>query len=96
MRRVPLILTLMVALALHTGCSNGPLARMLRGGECSTCSQMPSQTYPYAYETSGCATCGVNAAPSVGTGTMMTPDFNAPFTGQPDFRGTLHGTTQAQ
>jgi hypothetical protein len=88
MKRVPLLISLTVALLLHTGCSNGPLARMMRGGECSNCSTSPAEMYPHAYETSGCATCGPQGAP-IGQG--MTPDVNGPFTGQPGYIGTLPG-----
>ncbi|MBL8888544.1 MAG: hypothetical protein JNL67_01105 [Planctomycetaceae bacterium] len=87
MKRVPLLISLTVALLLHTGCSNGPLARMMRGGECSNCNSFPAETYPSAYETSGCATCGPQGA--IGQGVI--PDVNAPFTGQPGFTGPLPG-----
>ncbi|MBL8856535.1 MAG: hypothetical protein JNK57_21410 [Planctomycetaceae bacterium] len=87
MKRVPLLISLTVALLLHTGCSNGPLARMMRGGECSNCSTMPAETYPGAYETSGCATCGQQGIPTIGGA----PNVNAPFTGQPGYIGTLPG-----
>jgi hypothetical protein len=88
MKRVPLIISLTVALLLHTGCSNGPLARMMRGGECSNCSAYPSETYPHAMETSGCATCGPQGGMSNFGGAQ---DVNSPFTGQPGFIGTLPG-----
>jgi hypothetical protein len=88
MKRVPLIISLTVALLLHTGCSNGPLARMMRGGECSNCNAFPSETYPNAYETSGCTTCGPQGAMTNFGGAQ---DVNAPFTGQPGFIGNLPG-----
>ncbi len=93
MKKVPLLITVTVALLLHTGCSNGPLARMMRGGECSNCSAMPAQTYPHAYETSGCTTCGPQGQ-AMGSGYIGSPDVNAPFTGQPGFIGTLPGPSQ--
>lgn len=88
MKRVPLLISLTVALLLHTGCSNGPLARMMRGGECSNCNSYPAETYPSAYETSGCENCGPQGiAPSIGGA----PGINAPFTGQSGYIGTLPG-----
>ncbi len=89
MQRVPLIITLMVTLLLHTGCSNGPLSRMLRGGECNQCSSFPSKTYPHAYETSGASYGGSHGA--IGGGYIGSPDVNAPFIGQPGFSGVLPG-----
>jgi len=88
MRQVPLMITLTVALLLHTGCSNGPLSRMMRGGECSNCSAMPSQTYPHAYD---CPTCAQGQGGVMGGSYMGAPDVNAPFTGQPGFIGGLPG-----
>jgi hypothetical protein len=89
MRQVPLLITVTVALLLHTGCSNGPLARMMRGGECNNCSAMPSQTYPHALD---CPTCNQTGAMSGGF--VGAPDVNAPFTGQPGFIGGLPGPQQ--
>ena len=89
MQRVPLIITLMVTLLLHTGCSNGPLSRMLRGGECDQCQSFANQTYPHSHEMGGCATCGPQGA--VGGGYIGSQDVNAPFVGQPGFSGILPG-----
>lgn len=70
MRSLAMIMVLSFVALLHTGCANGPLSRFMRGGECSTCSASPAETYTgaYAIETgaSTCATCNTNAASANG------------------------------
>jgi len=95
MRRAPLLITITLAILIQSGCSNGPLGRMFRGGSCDPCQATPSSTYPAAYATSGCATCETSGSmmhgQMMGGGHYISPDVNAPFTGQPGYSGILPG-----
>lgn len=87
-------LVAIAALAMFTtGCANGPVARLLRGGECDSCSALPApaETYPnaYAMETSGtcgpngCSTCngGQTIGGWTGSGTVIGPMGNVDLNG---------------
>lgn len=70
MRRAACLMVAAAITLLNTGCANGPLARFLRGGECSNCSALPapSDTYTGAYSLETSGTCGVNGCSTCGNG----------------------------
>lgn len=93
MKRATCLVAIAALMMLNTGCANGPIARMLRGGECSSCSAMPapSETYPYAYSTETSGTCGPNGC---GTGYGWSGDSSmAPVVGVDTMSGGLPGVT---
>ena len=92
MRKAACFIALTSILLVHSGCSNGPLARMIRGGSCDSCTASPATTYPgaFATETSGCATCVNGAQPNMwngqsavgAAGPIVGADINGAFGGQ--------------